>query len=67
MNRCTRCKFKNSFFIKCKCDNEYCTKCLLPEKHNCKELHSFKKDAFEKNKNMINKLNEKKKEEWIIT
>lgn len=67
MNRCAKCNRKNSFFIRCKCGKEYCTRDLLPEKHNCEAMDAYRKDAFEKNKCSIMKSAEKKKEEWITT
>lgn len=37
--RCACCKAANCLKLKCKfCENEYCTFCLLPEKHACTNL-----------------------------
>lgn len=35
--RCAFCnkKLKSLGTWKCQCDNTYCTKCRMPEKHNC--------------------------------
>ena len=65
MVKCHLCK-KKGCFIECKyCNYVYCTRCLQPEMHECKQLMSCienKKKMFEKslqqnntcNKNVIN-------------
>jgi predicted nucleic acid binding AN1-type Zn finger protein len=65
MNRCKKCSCKSSFFLKCKCGNEYCTKHILPEIHECIEMGSFRKEAYEKNKKMLIEASKKDKVEWI--
>lgn len=64
MNRCKHCNCKSSFFIKCNCGNEYCTKHILPEIHNCIELDTFRREAYEKNKKSIESV-KKDKVEWV--
>jgi predicted nucleic acid binding AN1-type Zn finger protein len=65
-NRCKQCNHKGSFLLKCKCNNYYCTKHLLPELHKCTELQSFKKEAFEKNEKILLESAKKEKPEWVI-
>ncbi len=43
---CVHCKKKSVILIHCKCDNQYCIKHQLPEKHNCTFV--FEKHVIEK-------------------
>ena len=63
--RCKKCNYRSSFLLKCKCGNDYCTKDLLPEIHNCTEMGTFRKEAYDKNKKDLIKAGEKEKVEWI--
>jgi predicted nucleic acid binding AN1-type Zn finger protein len=64
-NRCKKCNRKNSFVLKCKCGNNYCTKDILPEIHECTEMHIFRKEAYDKNDKMLTEATKKEKVDWI--
>lgn len=65
MPRCKKCNYKNSFLLRCKCGNEYCTKDILPEIHKCEKMELFRKEAYEKNKKILIEASQKEKVEWI--
>ncbi len=41
---------KQKLLFKCKCNNDYCLKHLLPEIHDCKNMLYFKQISWDKNK-----------------
>lgn len=65
-NRCTKCKYKSSIILECKCKKYYCTKHILPEIHECIELEKIRRDSYEKNKLKLLEDCKKEKPEWII-
>lgn len=55
--RCDYCK-KKSIPLKCKwCENNYCSKCIMLEIHNCIHLSNCKIESI---KNLQNKLEKEK-------
>lgn len=57
INRCNNCRKKTLFFSTCKCNNNYCLKCLPYFNHNC--LYDWnsnkKKDLTKENPQIIGK------------
>jgi predicted nucleic acid binding AN1-type Zn finger protein len=57
MLNCEKCKKKLGVtYIDCRCNNKYCLKCFLPEKHNCTfDYREDNKKFLEKNLTKIDK------------
>lgn len=51
-NKCNKCKKNNYLLMKCKCNNDYCLKCLQPELHECVNMDKFR--IFNKDKLHLN-------------
>jgi len=51
MDRCTNCNKKIGIICyKCRCSNNYCIKCRMPESHNCKfDYKEFGKNILNNN------------------
>ena len=64
--RCKKCNCKSSFFLKCRCGYQYCSKHILPEIHKCNEIDLFRKDAYVKNKKILIEASQKEKVEWAM-
>ena len=58
MTNCKNCKKSSHLLFKCLCLEEYCTKCRLPEKHNCVELKAkmIKDKTLLQNKIIVKKV-----------
>ena len=52
-SRCIACKKTSSFVLNCKCGNNFCSRCILPEKHNCNKLYDFHRVDYERNKETL--------------
>jgi predicted nucleic acid binding AN1-type Zn finger protein len=52
-SKCAFCMKFSSLMVDCKCHNKYCHKHMLPEVHKCVKLCDFKKEAFDKNKDIL--------------
>lgn len=56
--KCQKCKKKCFISFKCKCEKIFCTKCKLPEDHNC--TFNFKEAGKDKLKQQLIKVENNK-------